>query len=87
MDCSCDFGPDYNRFGDIGFYVPLGYGIYYNSEQNVKDNYQENIIVKDGDLLFVPESFEVAYVEGDTLVLENPGIIKVSNESLVIKNQ
>ena len=86
MNCNCDFGSDYNSWGEFGTYLPLVYGIYYNGEQNVKDNFQENIVVK-GDLLFIPESFEIAYVERDTLVLENPELIKVENESLVINNQ
>lgn len=74
----CDFGSDYNAWGDIGYMLPLVYGIYYNDKNQVVDQNPEppedEEVRVEGDTLIIPSAFEVAYVSGDTLIIQNDNV-------------
>lgn len=80
--CGLDFGSDYNRWGCDGYYLPLVYGIYYNEKKQVVDSTKpdpepepgnDNVRVE-GDTLIIPAEFEVAYVDNDMVIIQNPGV-------------
>lgn len=83
FNCNCDFdSSDYNRFGDIGYYLPLTYQIYYGSKNQVIDQEtptpeppdDEDKVRVEGDTLIIPGDFEVAYVSNDTLIIQNENV-------------
>lgn len=87
-DCNLDFGSDYNRFGCPGYYLPLIYGIYYNDKKQIVDSSKpdpepggDDDVRVEGDTLIIPAPYEVAYVDKDMLVIQNPGA-KVENVTL-----
>lgn len=80
-NCGLDFGSDYNRFGCPGYYLPLVYQIYYGDKKQIVDSTKpdpepepgdDNVRVE-GDTLIIPAPYEVAYVDKDMLIIQNPG--------------
>lgn len=76
LGCGCDFGSDYNRWGEFGPLMPLTYQIYYGDRnqvvtQNPEPPEEEKEIRVEGDTLIIPSGFEVAYVSEDTLIIQN----------------
>lgn len=88
IGCNCNFGVDYNSWGDTGVYLPLTYQIYYGDRNQVVDQTptpeppeEDDKVRVEGDTLIIPSNFEVAYVDKDTLIIQNDGV-NVSNVTL-----
>lgn len=93
--CGCEFGTDYNAWGNIGVYLPLTYQIYYGGKSEKIESSgtttdpdagddSEKIRVE-GDTLIIPSNFEVVYVSGDTLIIQND-TVTVSDSTLNFVN-
>lgn len=79
--CNCDFGADYNSWGDIGIYLPLTYQIYYGDKKQVVNQNPnpdpepgDDKVRVEGNTLIIPSEFEVAYVSEDTLIIQNDNV-------------
>lgn len=81
----CDFenNPDYNRFGDVGYYMPLAYQIYYNSKKGSSSNKNEDLVLVEDETLVFSCKFKTAVVRNEMLILTNKGV-SVSDDVLDI---